>query len=141
MKRVKIEICDNNGESVTVAMSGQVSKEKLIQILEVFDIHDGSINTAYSSPKTTTSMEKLLDVIRSQLSKIWFTSKDLSLLYIERYHETIKSSTVSTYLARLYTNGYLERNGNRTCWQYRLVVPVNNERAAIQGLVDDLQKK
>jgi hypothetical protein len=141
MKRVKIEICDNNGELVTVAMSGQVSKERLMQILDVFEIHDGSINTACQSPKTKTSKEKLLDVIRSQLSKVWFTSKDLSLLYIERYHETIKSSTVSTYLTRLYTNGYLERNGNRACWQYRLVVPVNKERAEIRGLVEDLRKK
>jgi len=112
-----------------------------MQILDVFEIHDCSINNACQSLNTKTSKEKLLDVIRSQLSKVWFTSKDLSLLYIERYHETIKSSTVSTYLTRLYTNGYLERNGNRTCWQYRLVVPVNKERAEIRDLVEDLRKK
>ncbi len=37
MRKVKIEICDTNGEQVTVAMSGQVTKEKLMQILTVFE--------------------------------------------------------------------------------------------------------
>ncbi len=141
MKKIKIEICDNNGESVTVAMSGQVSKERLMQILNVFDVNRESINVAEQTPKTKTSKEKLLDVIRSQLSKVWFTSKDLSLLYIEHYHESVKPSTISTYLTRLYTNGYLERTGTRACWQYRLVTPINNERPEVRNLVEDLRKK
>ncbi len=141
MKRIKIEMCDNEGKSVTVAMSGQVSKERLMQILNVFDLQCEEADKNTSLVKTKTSKEKLLEVISSQLSKVWFTSKDLSLLYIERYHEHIKSSTVSTYLTRLYTSGYLERNGNRTCWQYRLVAPRHKEHDEIPDLVESLQKK
>jgi hypothetical protein len=141
MKRVKIEICDNNGELVTVAMSGQVSKERLMQILDVFEADDFPLKQHDEGKTSKTSKDKMLDVINAQLTKAWFTSKDLSLLYIERYHEQIKSSTVSTYLSRLYSNGYLERNGNRSCWQYRLVTRLNNERHEVTEFVETLRKK
>ncbi len=141
MKRVKIEICDNNGELVTVAMSGQVSKERLMQILEVFDGDNCSLKQHDGASTSKTSKDKMLDVINAQLTKAWFTSKDLSLLYMERYHEPIKSSTISTYLSRLYSNGYLERNGNRSCWQYRLVLRLKNERREVNEFVETLRKK
>lgn len=141
MKRVKIEICDNNGELVTVAMSGQVSKERLMQILDVFESNDFSMKQHDEGNTSKTSKDKMLDVINAQLTKAWFTSKDLSLLYIERYHEQIKSSTVSTYLSRLYSNGFLERNGNRSCWQYRLVTRLNREQHEVSEFVETLRKK
>lgn len=141
MKRVKIEICDNNGELVTVAMSGQVSKERLMQILDVFESNDFPMKQHDEGNTSKTSKDKMLDVINAQLTKAWFTSKDLSLLYIERYHEQIKSSTVSTYLSRLYSNGFLERNGNRSCWQYRLVTRLNREQHEVSEFVETLRKK
>lgn len=120
MKRIKIEICDTNGEQITVALSGQIAKDKLLKILQIID-NETATPPATTSTVTKTAKDKLLDVITSDLSKVWFTSKDLSLLFQERFHEPIKPSTVSTYLTRLYGNGYLERKGNRACWQYRLV--------------------
>ena len=119
MKRIKIEICDTNGEQITVALSGQTAKDKLLKILQIID-NETTVQTP-TSTTTKTTKEKLLDVITEDLSKVWFTSKDLSLLFQERFHEPIKPSTISTYLTRLYSNGYLERKGNRACWQYRLV--------------------
>ncbi|XRH74774.1 MAG: hypothetical protein ACO0C9_04430 [Candidatus Methanosuratincola verstraetei] len=119
MKRIKIEICDTNGEQITVALSGQTAKDKLLKILQIID-NETTVQTP-TSTTTKTTKEKLLNVITEDLSKVWFTSKDLSLLFQERFHEPIKPSTISTYLTRLYSNGYLERKGNRACWQYRLV--------------------
>jgi hypothetical protein len=119
VKRIKIEICDTNGEQITVALSGQTAKDKLLKILQIID-NETTVQTP-TSTTTKTTKEKLLNVITEDLSKVWFTSKDLSLLFQERFHEPIKPSTISTYLTRLYSNGYLERKGNRACWQYRLV--------------------
>jgi hypothetical protein len=135
MKKLKIEICDGNGDQVTVAMSGSVSKERILQIIDLFDNKDDQ-KTLVVNNVTKTAMDKLLDLIKSQLSKSWFTSKDLSLMYREQYHESIKPSTISTYLTRLYNNGYLERNGNRSCWQYRVVTTISpkNVEEIIEGL-------
>lgn len=136
MKRVKIEICDTNGEQITVALSGQLVKDKLLKILQLIE------NDEATSPLPTTSVvkttkEKLLDVITSELNTVWFTSKDLSLLFQERFREPIKPSTISTYLTRLYSNGYLERKGNRSCWQYRLVSNVPGNKIDLK-MVNDL---
>ena len=101
MKKMKIEFCDGNGEQVTVAVSGQFSKERLLQIIGLFD------NNQYqqsSIPVTKTSMDKITDLIKTKLNNSWFTSKDISLIYKEQHRENIKSSTISTYLTRLYNN-------------------------------------
>jgi predicted transcriptional regulator len=36
------------------------------------------------------------------------------------YHNKTGLSTISTYLGRLYRDGYLEREGNRVSLRYRL---------------------
>lgn len=138
MKRLKIEFCDENGEQVTVAVSGQHAKERLIQIIDLFDYKESTTSNDNNNV-TMTSMQKIIEVIRIKVNAIWFTSKDVSLLYNEIYHEAIKPSTISTYLSRLYINGYLERKGNRSCWQYHLLVNYTSNN--IENMLKDLQKK
>lgn len=137
MKRLRVEFCDENGESVTVAVSGQHAKDRILQIINLFE----SSETPYhhNNNVTTTSMQKIIEMIRTKVNSVWFTGKDLSLLYAEKYHEPIKPSTISTYLSRLYTNGYLERKGNRSCWQYKLLV--NYAANNVDNMIEDLQKK
>ncbi|MEM3364931.1 MAG: hypothetical protein QXW80_04740 [Candidatus Micrarchaeia archaeon] len=135
MRRLKIEFCDENGEQVTVALSGSVSKEKLFKLIELFEIKD-RMCSASKTPKTIR--ERLLEIINSKLNTTWFTSKELASLYFEIFHESIKPSTISTYLSRLYNNGYLERSGNRSCWQYRLVTKTSKN---VETFIKELYKK
>lgn len=137
MKKMKIEFCDGNGEQVTVAVSGQFSKERLLQIIGLFD------NNQYqqpSMPVTKTSMDKIIDLIKNKLNNSWFTSKDISLIYTEQHRDNIKSSTISTYLTRLYNNGYIERKGNRSCWQYKLIINFAADND-VKTFINDLNKK
>ncbi|MEJ5292081.1 MAG: hypothetical protein WHS82_00625 [Candidatus Methanosuratincola sp.] len=136
MKRIKIEICDTNGEQITVALSGQAVRDKLLKILQIIE-SDAETTPVTKTSVTKTTKDKLLEVITADLSKVWFTSKDLSLLFQERFHEPIKPSTISTYLTRLYSNGYLERKGNRACWQYRLVSSVPADKINLE-MVNEL---
>lgn len=138
MRRLKVEFCDENGEQVTVAVSGHHAKERMLQIIDLLD------NNEKPSPikkdnVTMTYMQKIIEVIRTKANAVWFSSKDISILYNETHSTTIKPSTISTYLSRLYTNGYLERKGNRSCWQYRLLV--NYSTNDVQYMIKDLQKK
>lgn len=135
MRRLKIEFCDENGEQVTVALSGRFSKEKLFKLIELFEIKDRTDPT----PKTPrTIRERILEIIKSRLNTTWFTSKYLSTLYFEQYHESIKPSTISTYLNRLYNNGYLERSGNRSCWQYKLITETSKN---VETFIKEVYKK
>ena len=138
MKRLKVEFCDENGEQVTVAVSGQHAKERLMQIIGLFESNESSTSLKNNNV-TMTSMQKIIEVIRIKANNVWFASKDVSLLYNDIYHEPIKPSTISTYLSRLYVNGYLERKGNRSCWQYHLLV--NYTPNDVDNMIKDLQKK
>jgi hypothetical protein len=119
-------------------MSGSVSKERILQIISLLDNKDDRKIPVINNV-TKTAMNKSLDLIKSQLSKSWFTSKELSLMYREQYHESIKPSTISTYLTRIYNNGYLERNGNRSCWQYRVVTTISPKN--VEKIVENFNQK
>lgn len=138
MKRLKVEFCDENGELVTVALSGQFSKERIIQVIDLFDTNNAQ-DRLNKNNVTRTSMDNIIDLIKIKFNENWFTSKDISSSYKEQYHKTIKSSTISTYLTRMYNNGYLERKGNRTCWQYHLMTSISTD--AVGSLLDDLKHK
>jgi hypothetical protein len=138
MKKFKVEFCDGNGESVTVAVSGQFSKERILQIIGLFEGPNQETSST-NDHVTRTSMDKIVGIIKSSYNNSWFTSKDISLMFHEQYHEQIKLSTISTYLSRMYANGYLERKGNRSCWQYRFIIPFSQD--AVNNLIDDLKQK
>lgn len=142
MRKIKIELCDNDGEQVTLSLSGHFSSERLISLLHLLDdnLYTKSANKNGQTVVKTVK-DKILDLIKNELSKIWFTGKDLSLLYVDKYGELIKQSTVSTYLMRLYAGGYLERKGNRSCWQYRLITNIQPSNNQIKEFVSSLQKE
>lgn len=65
--------------------------------------------------------EKLLWVIKNNFKYGWFRSTDVKEEYQRQFGETINPSTVSTYLARLYNKGFLDRRGDRANREYRVV--------------------
>ena len=49
------------------------------------------------------------------------------------YGESVKLSTVSTYLAQLHAEGFLERKGSKALRKYRLAIPRGErERGELQ---------
>ena len=73
-----------------------------------------------------------LKLLFEKLKKIgWFTSQHVKELYFHEFGEELKSSTVSTYLNRLYGSGELSRRGSRVKREYfvgvleeKLVIPI-----------------
>ncbi|MBW6461721.1 MAG: hypothetical protein K0B07_01620 [DPANN group archaeon] len=54
----------------------------------------------------------------------WITCRDLyNSIEKDQNMETIKLSTISTYLSRMYIQGLLERRGNRTQREYQYIHP------------------
>jgi hypothetical protein len=51
----------------------------------------------------------------------WVKSQDLQVEYEEIYGEPIKLSSLSTYLARFYEHGAVERRGSRAQREYKLI--------------------
>lgn len=65
--------------------------------------------------------EKLWWIIRNNFKYGWFRSTDIKEEYQRQFEEAINPSTVSTYLARLYNSGLLDRRGERSKREYRVV--------------------
>ncbi|MCS7097573.1 MAG: hypothetical protein NZ922_01125 [Candidatus Methanomethyliaceae archaeon] len=116
MRKLKIEFCDGSGNKITVVCNGGIEKERIVKLLEIFEIKKQERTTS-----RRTIRDNILEIIFNDLKDVWFTSKDVAMIYFRKFNENIKPSTVSTYLSRLYDEGYFERIGNRNCWQYRLI--------------------
>ncbi len=67
-----------------------------------------------------TLKERLEMFLKFEYPRTWFSSLDVKRHYEAVYHK-ISLSTVSTYLARMYRDGLLERRGGRNQREYRLL--------------------
>jgi hypothetical protein len=67
-----------------------------------------------------TQMEKVFLLLKHNHETGWVKSQDLKEEYEIMYGERIKLSSLSTYLARLYEKGSLERKGSRAQRVYRM---------------------
>ncbi len=81
-----------------------------------------------------TIKERLRLFIKFEFQGQWFTTVQVKEKYEAQYGEEIKISTVSTYLTRLYNEGFLERRGNRVEREYH-VIAVNVEEKAVERAV------
>jgi hypothetical protein len=69
----------------------------------------------------------------------WFTSSQVMQLYEEAYEEEISISTLSTYLANMYSEGMLMRKGSRAKRQYRVVKKMSPSDSDAAVHVDDME--
>ena len=127
-KKVKIEVESLEGSRITVAVEGPISGRKIQQLIELLDIVNSNGNGEHITPdadarshiSSMTLMEQLMAMLRKQFAGAPFNSKDVMSAFQETYHSKAGLSTISTYLGRLYRDGYLEREGNRASLRYHL---------------------
>jgi len=65
-------------------------------------------------------MDKLKILVKNAIPLLWFSSQELQELY-QHYFGDVPITTVSTYLARLVENDFLERRGPRRKRRYKLL--------------------
>ncbi len=68
-----------------------------------------------------TIKERLRLFLKFEFGGKWFSTVDVKNKYEITYADEIKISTVSTYLTRLYNEGFLERRGNRVEREYHVI--------------------
>ena len=70
---------------------------------------------------TLTIKERLELFLKAEYGNRWFRSLEVKQHYEQAYGSYINLSTVSTYCARMYRDGILERRGNRIQREYHLI--------------------
>jgi hypothetical protein len=126
--KLRFQLYDSDGNRLTISLEGNVSREKVLQILDLLEIMGGLSTSPPSSgfgdkQPDTTKLERIKGMIKEHFSIGWFSSKDLQLAYEEAWKEPIALSTVSTYLQRLSEGGFLMKSGSRTARRYKMVKP------------------
>ncbi|MFC1486976.1 hypothetical protein ACFLRN_04725 [Thermoproteota archaeon] len=132
-KKMRIEIF-NNGDRYTVTFEGQVTRDKVLRLLDLVELLGGLPNV----PSELTSAAEMPKIEKVRLSAEknfpvgWFSSKDLQESYEKQFNEPVSLSTVSTYLSRLSDRGFFIKKGSSNQRRYRIMTAITkyqvNER-------------
>jgi len=119
--RIKIDINDVEGNKITIALEGHLTRDKMLQLLDFVELLESS-STIEKNPKISnlSKFDKIKKVILRKFPLGWFTSQEVMIAYEDALDEPIGLSTVSTYLTRLTTKGILKRTGSVAKRKYRL---------------------
>ena len=119
-KRIKLEFFDRSGAKHSLAIEGEFTVDKVNRLLEYAEIVAGSGERTPPPDSSESKMNRLLDVINTQLANRTFDSRDIWQSYREIWGDDFTLGAVSTYLSRLADRGTLERTGSAAHWFYRL---------------------
>jgi hypothetical protein len=127
-KRFKIELEDAEGSKYNVSLEGNISKDKIMKIVEFMDLlniesNGNSESGTYNNNKSSTLAsvgDRLWSLIEGKFPYGGFTSTDILELYEDQYNEPIKLSIISTYLSRYSERGRLARTRQGKEWIYKM---------------------
>ncbi|MEE8565380.1 MAG: hypothetical protein V3S79_03230 [Candidatus Thermoplasmatota archaeon] len=133
-RKLKIEFNNGDGNKISVTISGQFKRDKVLQLLDFIDLLDG--NSEINEEKLLTDLskiEKLQLIIKRKFPIGWFNSQEMMIAYEDILNEPIGLSTVSTYLYRLVGKRVLIRSGSLAERRYKLArVKKINKKSIVQ---------
>lgn len=119
-KRMKLEFFDRSGVKHSLAIEGDFTIEKVSRLLDYAEIVAGSTQAASGRQGNESKMNRLLDVVNTQLAGRSFDSREVWQIYRQTWGDDFTLGGVSTYLSRLADRGTLERTGSGAHWFYKL---------------------
>lgn len=126
-RKMRVELFDSEGNRYTVAFEGQVTRDKALRLLDLVELLGGmpgegpaSGSGAPAAANVSSRFEKIRSVIQKSFPLVWFSSKDIQSFYENELREPISLSTVSTYLSRLASKGWLLRTGGPNNLKYKI---------------------
>ncbi len=126
-RKMRVELFDGEGNRYTVAFEGQITRDKALRLLDLVELlggmpGEGPASGAGALPAVGSSsrFDKVRGVVQKSFPLIWFSSKDIQSFFEQDLKEPIGLSTVSTYLSRMVTKGFLVRTGGANDLKYRI---------------------
>ncbi len=141
--KIKIEIQEGRKKQLYVVEEARYSeaRDRIIGFLNNFYKPEALVPEASEGPRfkpeylpewlmdydvnNLSQKEKLFLLVKHDHPNEWVRSQDLVEEYEEIYGESIKLSSLSTYLARYYVEGSMERKGGRAQREYKLMEEVS----------------
>jgi hypothetical protein len=134
-KKMRVEVFDEGGNRYTITFEGQVTRDKALRLLDVVELLGGmpGVNSEENrSISDLSKIDKIRSILENQFPIVWFSSRDVQLIYEQILKEPINLSTVSTYLLRLTERGMLTKSGNSNNFRYRIITRMMQEAYNIE---------
>jgi len=126
-RKMRVELFDSEGNRYTVAFEGQITRDKALRLLDLVELLGGmpgenpSANMGNTQVTVPSSrFDKVRAVIQKSFPLVWFSSKDIQSYYEQELKEPVSLSTVSTYLSRMASKGFLSRTGGSNDLKYKI---------------------
>lgn len=127
-RKMRVELFDSEGNRYTVAFEGQITRDKALRLLDLVELLGGMPGENPTSNGTSgvqavggsSRFEKVRLVVQKSFPLVWFSSKDIQAVFEQELKEPISLSTVSTYLSRMATKGFLVRTGSSSNLKYKV---------------------
>ena len=122
-KKIKIELEDENGQKYNLTVQGNLSKEKIVNVIEFAQLFEReSMQSSFEHKEGNGKLGlKLWNLITENFRHHTFTSSDLLKIYQDLYYDGVQLSVISIYLSRFYLKKQLNRSKNGKQWVYSLV--------------------
>ena len=120
-KKFKIQVEDPDGSKCTITMDGNVTREKMLQLLNVIETNDEVKEQNLNPPTSDSLFGRLYQIIETKFPLGSFTSSDILETYEDEFNETLRLSTISTYLSRMSLRNLLSRSKTGSTWNYKLI--------------------
>jgi hypothetical protein len=134
-RKMRVELFNSNGDRYTITFEGQVTREKVLHLLDLVELLGGmpTGNPEWNSPPSELSkIDKIRLVVEKSFPIGWFSSRDVQSTYEGEFREPISLSTVSTYLSRMADRGNLSKNRTSNRRRYRLMTGVSKASSFIK---------
>jgi hypothetical protein len=121
-KKFKIELEDAEGSKYNLSLEGNVTKDKIVKIIEFMDLLNLEAQNGEGATMTRAHSsvgDKIWGLVEGKFPYGSFTSTDILELYEDQYNEPIKLSIISTYLSRYSERGRLVRTRQGKEWVYK----------------------
>jgi len=122
-RKIKVEMSDDQDNKVTITFEGNLTEKNLKNLIlsanSILGKQEAIIEEEMQNITITEALDKsLYDRVKLLISTAfrmgnWFTTNELCDSYQDIFSVNLKITTASTYLARLYEEGFLDRAGNR----------------------------
>jgi len=123
-RKFKIELEDAEGSKYNLSLEGNMSKEKIMKIVEFMDLLNIESNGNGDGETTTKAPgsvgDRIWSLVEGKFPYSSFTSTDILELFEDQYNEPIKLSIISTYLSRYSDRGRLARTRQGKEWVYKI---------------------
>ncbi|MHA1155610.1 MAG: hypothetical protein ACTSQK_05835 [Candidatus Heimdallarchaeota archaeon] len=128
-RKVKFEMSDEQDNKVTVTFEGTINEKSLKTLISTVNNMLGqesnSLEDAVDIPIEDALDLPVYERVRLLISTAfgmgsWFTTNELCESFQDIFGHPLKITTASTYLARLFEEGFLERSGSRNERKYNL---------------------